>query len=321
MNNALTILWMVMGVAAGTLLPLQNTVNTRLAKALRSIMLATGVSFAVGTLFLGFVLLALRRHLPWGEAFAQQPAWIWLGGLFGVSFFTVNIILMQHFGASITVVFAICGQVIGGLAIDIFGIFDVTRQEPSFGRFAGTALVVAGAILVNMTTRLHTDAPADADDTARPGMTQRILLPVAGVLGGCLSAAQTTVNGRLGAVLGSPTAASLASFSVGVSCIALFIFVTIRSHMHIPAAAATLPWWAWAGGGVLGALYVLVNAVDAPLLGTSLTVSVVLFGQIAGGLVIDHFGLLGLARRPVTTQRLAGAALVLIGIVLTRFVL
>jgi transporter family-2 protein len=312
---------MAMGVAAGALLPLQNTVNTRLAKGLRSIALATGVSFAVGTIFLGLVLLALRQHLPWGATFAQQPAWIWLGGLFGVSFFTVNIVLMRYFGASITVVLAICGQVIGGLIIDAFGIFDVTRQSLSFGRLAGTALVVAGAILVNMTTRLHADAHADADDTARPRIAQRILLPVAGVLGGCLSAAQTTVNGRLGTVLGSPEAASFASFSVGVTCIALFILVTIRSHAHIPATAAALPWWAWAGGGVLGALYVLANAIDAPLLGTSLTVSVVLFGQIVGGLVIDHFGLLGLARRPVTTQRILGAALVLIGIMLTRFAL
>jgi transporter family-2 protein len=312
---------MAMGIAAGALLPLQNTVNTRLAKGLRSIALATGVSFAVGTIFLGLVLLALRQHLPWGATFAQQPAWIWLGGLFGVSFFTVNIVLMRYFGASITVVLAICGQVIGGLIIDVFGIFDVTRQSLSFGRLAGTALVVAGAILVNMTTRLHADAHADADDTARPRIAQRILLPVAGVLGGCLSAAQTTVNGRLGTVLGSPEAASFASFSVGVTCIALFILVTIRSHAHIPATAAALPWWAWAGGGVLGALYVLANAIDAPLLGTSLTVSVVLFGQIVGGLVIDHFGLLGLARRPVTTQRILGAALVLIGIVLTRFAL
>ncbi len=320
MNNALTILWMVMGIAAGALLPLQNTVNTRLAKGLRSIALATGVSFAVGTIFLGLVLLALRQHLPWGATFAQQPAWIWLGGLFGVSFFTVNIVLMRYFGASITVVLAICGQVVGGLIIDVFGIFDVTRQSLSFGRLAGTALVVAGAILVNMTTRLHADAHADADDTARPRIAQRILLSVAGVLGGCLSAAQTTVNGRLGTVLGSPEAASFASFSVGVTCIALFLLVTIRST-HIPATAAALPWWAWAGGGVLGALYVLANAIDAPLLGTSLTVSVVLFGQIVGGLVIDHFGLLGLARRPVTTQRILGAALVLIGIMLTRFAL
>ncbi|MCI1219149.1 MAG: DMT family transporter [Bifidobacterium sp.] len=316
MNNALPILWMLMGAAAGTLLPLQNAVNTRLAGALRSIVLATGISFTVGTMFLGLVLLALRQHLPWGETYTQQPAWIWLGGLFGVSFFTINIVLMQHFGASITVVLAICGQVIGGLIIDIFGIFDVARQAPSFSRFAGTALVVAGAILVNMTTHLHTDARAD---TARLGITRRILLPVAGVLGGCLSAAQTTVNGRLGAVLGSPQAASFASFCVGTSCIGLFILATIRQYTHLPATTATLPWWAWAGGGVLGAIYVLVNAVDAPLLGTSLTVSVVLFGQIVGGLSLDHFGLLGLARRPITARRIAGATLVLIGIVLTRF--
>ncbi len=37
-------------------------------------------------------------------------------------------------------------------------------------------------------------------------------------------------------------------------------------------------------------------------------------GQILAALVLDHFGLLGLKRIPATSSRLAGAALLLVGL-------
>ncbi|MCG2801443.1 MAG: DMT family transporter [Cellulomonas sp.] len=60
----------------------------------------------------------------------------------------------------------------------------------------------------------------------------------------------------------------------------------------------------------------------APLLGVlvraSATVSIVLLGQIVSGLVLDHLGFLGAARRPVSPRRVAGALLVLVGVAIVR---
>jgi transporter family-2 protein len=41
-------------------------------------------------------------------------------------------------------------------------------------------------------------------------------------------------------------------------------------------------------------------------------------GQLAAALVLDHFGLFGLARHPVTLTRAAGLVLVLVGAALVR---
>jgi len=48
-------------------------------------------------------------------------------------------------------------------------------------------------------------------------------------------------------------------------------------------------------------------------------VSIVLLGQVAAGLVLDHRGWLGVQPRPITLWRLAGAAIVLAGVALVRF--
>ena len=65
---------------------------------------------------------------------------------------------------------------------------------------------------------------------------------------------------------------------------------------------------------------VLANAAIAPVLGTGLTVAVVLLGQIAGGLGVDHTGALGATRHPLTPARVLGACAVLAGVALVRLV-
>jgi transporter family-2 protein len=64
---------------------------------------------------------------------------------------------------------------------------------------------------------------------------------------------------------------------------------------------------------------VLVNAFNAPVLGTSLAVSIVLLGQVGAGLLLDHRGWLGVRPRPITMWRLVGAVMVLAGVALVRF--
>jgi transporter family-2 protein len=199
----------------------------------------------------------------------------------------------------------VVGQVLGGLAIDVTGAFGVQVLELSPARLGGALLVVLGAVLVN----LGRPAPG----TVAPRPRTMAVLGTLGVGAGVLGAVQTTVNGRLGQALGSPFSAALVSFVVGTIGLVVLNAVT-RQRVH---RTGDVPWWAWTGGA-LGATFVTVNAVGAPILGTSLTVSVVLLGQICAGLVLDHRGLLGAAPRPVTARRLTGAGLVLVGVAVVR---
>jgi len=64
-------------------------------------------------------------------------------------------------------------------------------------------------------------------------------------------------------------------------------------------------------GGVLGPIYVVVLTIATPLVGVGMTMVGVLCGQVAGSLLIDHFGWLGSVRRPVDPLRLAALGLIL----------
>jgi transporter family-2 protein len=71
-------------------------------------------------------------------------------------------------------------------------------------------------------------------------------------------------------------------------------------------------------GGLLGAFYVLGSVVTAPRLGAASLVAVILAGQTATSLIVDHFGWVGFEESPITPGRLAGIGLVAAGVVLVR---
>lgn len=297
------LLVVVLGVVAGTVLPVQMAVNARLARTLGTTLRGSMVSFAVGTGVLGALVVATGTRLPLSDAL-HGPWWLWLGGVCGVVFLTVNMVLMPRIGASATVVAAVVGQMVGGLLSDALGAFGTTVRPLTTARVVGAGFVVLGAILVNWIR------------SPRAGVS--LWLAAGGVLGGLFSAVQTTVNGRLAGSFGSPLAAALVSFLIGTVILVVLLGALPRALPTTPSPGPA-PWWAWSGG-LLGAAFVLVNAFAAPLLGTSVTVAVVLLGQVGCGLLVDRLGVLGASRRPLTAARLAGAVLVLLGVAVVRLV-
>ncbi len=298
---------LVLGVVVGGLIPLQSAINSRLSGRIGAVLPASGISFAVGTAGLGLAVLVTGTAVPWATTATTQPWWIWLGGVCGLVFLTMNIVLLPRIGASATVVLPLVGQVLGGLVIDVTGAFGMPEHAITLLRGLGAALVVLGAAGVNLLGRT---AVTDLSEHHRP----HPLLWVVGVLAGTLGAIQTAVNGRLGQAMGSGLAAALVSFLVGTVGLTVIIVATRQRVRRV----GELRGWMFSGG-LLGAAFVLVNAVNAPILGTSLAVSVVLLGQVAVGLVMDHWGWLGVPRRRVGPARIASAAIVLLGVALVRF--
>jgi transporter family-2 protein len=77
-------------------------------------------------------------------------------------------------------------------------------------------------------------------------------------------------------------------------------------------------WWLWTGG-FFGAVYIVVAIALLPRLGAATVVALIVAGQMLASLAFDHFGLLGLTPHPVSLPRLAGALLLIAGVVLIRF--
>ncbi|HVM23544.1 MAG TPA: DMT family transporter [Sphingomicrobium sp.] len=143
-----------------------------------------------------------------------------------------------------------------------------------------------------------------------------ILIPILLVfVAGGVVALQAPTNAMLAKAGGSPILAALISFTVGT--VALLLAWLLTPNRPGAAAFSGLPWYAWVGG-LYGAVFVAVAAFAAPRVGLASLITIGIAGQIAMALLLDHFGALGLPRDPISLGRVAGALLVVAGVVLVR---
>ena len=140
---------MLTALVAGALMPVQAGINARLREFLGDPVMASLVSFAVGTVtLLGFVLVA---RLPWPAlaAAAGAPWWTWLGGALGAFFVAVSVILAFKLGATGLMAWIIAGQLMASVLLDHTGAIGFAVREASWQRLAGVLLLLCGAVLVN----------------------------------------------------------------------------------------------------------------------------------------------------------------------------
>jgi transporter family-2 protein len=71
-------------------------------------------------------------------------------------------------------------------------------------------------------------------------------------------------------------------------------------------------------GGLCGFTVILSLAFVFPKIGAAVAIALLVLGQGASALLIDHFGLLGLPTEPTTLARVGGLLLVAVGVVLLR---
>jgi transporter family-2 protein len=136
-----------------------------------------------------------------------------------------------------------------------------------------------------------------------------VLVAIAGVLVG----AQPAVNARLGRTVGAVPAAAV-SFTVGTVALLLIVSLTSEGFAGLTNVGKA-PWWAFVGG-LLGAAYVTVAILTVSTLGVSALTAVVIAGQLTAAVLIDRFGLLGIAQQPIDTTRILGLVLLVAGVVL-----
>ena len=133
-----------------------------------------------------------------------------------------------------------------------------------------------------------------------------------GIASGIGLTLQIGMNSKLRTVLQNANTAALISFLVGTTGLIVLLAVT-RTPMPARDTLASVPAWAWFGG-LMGAFYVAISTVVASQLGTASLLGLALSGQLAMALVVDHFGWLGLPEHPITLTRLAGVALLGVGV-------
>jgi transporter family-2 protein len=127
---------------------------------------------------------------------------------------------------------------------------------------------------------------------------------------------QQAMNVSLRHALGSAAWAGFVSYLGGTLCMLLFV-LALRETWPPPGAMARADWWAWTGG-FFGAVYIVISIFLVPRLGAAAFIALLIAGQMIASLVLDHFGLFGIPRNPADLTRIAGAALLVAGVVLMR---
>ena len=143
------ILFYLLPVFAGIAITIQAGVNSQLRVALQHPLLAAFISFVVGTIALGILLIFSKDALPGLSQYSQIGLYKYTGGLLGAFVVTVTLLSVVEIGAGNMFVLIVAGQLVTAVLMDHFGAFGLTPNPVSLQKFFGICLLVAGAWLVN----------------------------------------------------------------------------------------------------------------------------------------------------------------------------
>ncbi|CEP12635.1 hypothetical protein [Parasitella parasitica] len=159
-----------------------------------------------------------------------------------------------------------------------------------------------------------------AQKTMKKLLDKPIFFGLLMVLAGIAIAFQAGCNATLNRY-GGRGFSSVISFSVAAACCLIFfaVDVTIGKRQLPNDHVRTAPWYAWIGG-ILGAYYVIINILTVPRLGAATVLSIFVCAQIIMACLIDHFALVGVAKRTYSVWRIL-ASLGLVGcvVVIAKF--
>lgn len=131
------------------------------------------------------------------------------------------------------------------------------------------------------------------------------------IAGGAGIGLQTPTNVSMGKLVG-PLESGWLNFVIG-SALA-FVVVLLFGSGDL-RGIVDAPLWQCIGG-VYGAVCVVVGIYAAPVLGVALFATLLTVGQLGSGIIIDYFGLAGVAVSELSEGRIAGFTVVFCGIAL-----
>ena len=301
-------MWLLIPIfLLGFLTPIQTAANSRLRQSVVSPMVASLVSFSVGTLFLAIVVLCEKGSLMIeNELIEQLPWWAWLGGMCGLWGLTVNIIIFPKLGAVQTALMPMLGQIGMGIIIDSFGLLQSPVFPFTLKRALSLIILLVGIVMI---VRRKESAEKKS---------KLLVWQLIGISGGAVFAMQPSMNSLLSVGLYSSVHAAFVSFVTATILLFLLVVVIPRDRINIPKIFSfDRPWWSWLGG-IIGGTFVTGFAFFASKTGIGLLLVTSICGMLTNSLIIDKFGLLGAIKKSIGWMQYLGLVLVVIGIIILR---
>jgi bacterial/archaeal transporter family-2 protein len=134
------------------------------------------------------------------------------------------------------------------------------------------------------------------------------LVILIGVMGGVAVGLQSPIAGAMGQRIGGIAGSFIIHVS-GAIFSGLLLFLRGGEKLK---DWSTLPWY-MPCAGIFGLLLYITISITLPRVGSTMMVVLIIIGQLVTGVVVDHFGLLGVPTRPVDLLRVIGVVVLVLG--------
>lgn len=147
-------------------------------------------------------------------------------------------------------------------------------------------------------------------------MKNLVYLFIALCVGG-LVPIQGAINAHLGKSLNHPLQATFVSF-FGAVAILIALLLALSPSLPSVAQLKSIPLFYYTGGA-FGVIFVTTILMLAPRIGIANTIVAAIVGQLILSVLLDHFGVFGLARYPVGGLRFLGCLGLLFSLYLIQY--
>ena len=132
----------------------------------------------------------------------------------------------------------------------------------------------------------------------------------AGLFAGSILTIQSTMNAVLGERLGFSGSLFILTVTSALVGLLLIIFFPSAANLHnLPGKSE---WYLYLGG-VLGVAVMMAPIFLIPKIGSTITFTALMVGQMSLSLIFDHFGLFSMPRIEATLPRVLGVILLIVG--------
>jgi transporter family-2 protein len=132
------------------------------------------------------------------------------------------------------------------------------------------------------------------------------------IAAGAANPFQSGANAELNKQLGRPLWAIFMVYATGLAGV-LFCELLIRQRVPMAARIASVPAWAW-WGGVISIVPTLSGLLLAQRLGAGVFTGLSVTAALGVSIALDNFGFAGFKQHPASPGRLAGCALMIVGL-------
>ncbi len=139
----------ILPALAGLTITTQAGVNSQLRFGVNNPWIAAFISFLVGTVFLGLIILTTKQTVPSMEQLRGIELYKYSGGLLGAFFVTVIILCVPRIGSANVFAIVIAGQLFFALLYDHFGLFGFPQSNINWVKLLGVLFLIVGAYLIN----------------------------------------------------------------------------------------------------------------------------------------------------------------------------